>query len=136
MDNDLRAHVSAELNAELRSARKWLLIVGILMFVVDMIILNIGRFDPAVKNIAMLIDLGVLAIFVALWWFAKQKPRLCLGLGLAVFWGLQILNAIDDPSNLYKGIIIKVLFTVALVRGLKSANRAEDLRAKLANVFE
>jgi len=131
--------VQTELNDELRRARRWLLIVGILMFVFDMAMtwsIPAEQADRSMQKVITLIDLGILATFVALWWFAKQRPKLCLILGLVVFWGLQIFAAINDPSQLYKGILIKILFTAALIRGLKSADRVEYLRKDLEKVFE
>ena len=130
--------IRAEFNAELRSARRWLLVVGLLMFAMDLLYIYVLNNDLTQegKNIITAISAGILGIFVALWWFAQKKPRLCLGLGLVVFWGLQIFNAIDDPSMIFKGLIVKILFTVALVKGLQSAGRAELLRAQLVQVFE
>jgi hypothetical protein len=129
----------AEMNKELRRARGWLLGVGILMFVMDMIFVHgvyADRLLSEDKTKITAISAGILAVFVALWWFSKQKPKLCLALGLAAFWGLQLFNAIQDPKSLTQGIIVKIFFTVALVKGLKSASHAEDLRAKLGAVFE
>ena len=131
--------VRDEFNTELHRARRLLLIVGFVIFGMDMLylyVLNGGALDPTVRTITTLISAGILATFVALWWFAQKKPKLCLILGLVIFWGLQIFNAIGDPTTLYKGLLLKILFTVALVKGLQSAGRAEDLRAQLAQVFE
>jgi hypothetical protein len=128
-----------EMTSELRRARGWLLGVGILQFVVDMIMIHgvYGDRLPAdLKTNATLLDLGILVGFVALWWFARVKPKLCLTLGLVLFWGVHLYNAIQDPTTLYKGIIVKIFFTMALVRGLKSASRAQLLHEQLAKVFE
>ena len=134
---DTRLELNAQMNTELRRARTWLLVVGLLMFVMDLVIIYaMDGVPPEAQQIGTAISAGVLAIFLALWWFTPKKPKLCLGLGLVVFWGIQILNAIDDPTMLYKGIIVKIFFTVALVKGLQSASRVEDLRARVAQVFE
>jgi len=136
----------AEMNKELRAARTWLIVVGFIMFVFDMILIyaipvpnGLADAPPqydSLKTKLLFIDLGVLAAFIALWFFSKRKPKLCLILGLCLFWAIHIFNAIEDPSNIYKGIVIKVLFTLALIKGIKSAGRAEDLRAELGKVFE
>ena len=129
-----------ELSQELRRARGWILGVGILMFVVDTIIIQVvngDRITSTLKNELLMVDLAILAYFVALWWFAKKYPKPCCLLALVGYWGLQIGVTVwsGDPSNLYKGILIKVLFTVALVRGLKSATRASYLKEELEKVF-
>jgi hypothetical protein len=95
-----------------------------------------NRIREDLKTKDMIISAVLSSGFVALWWFARVKPKLCLALGLALFWGIQIYSASHDSKWLTRGIVVKVLFTVALVRGLKSADRAEDLRAQLGEVFE
>src|SRR5262245_10390468 len=113
--DDSQALVQAQMTAELRRARTWLLVVGILMFVVDMIFVfgvNADYLPAEAKRLALGIDTGILLTFVALWWFAKSKPRLCLGLGLVVFWGIHIYAAVVDPTTIKNGIILKILFTV------------------------
>lgn len=129
----------AELNKEIRRARGWLIAVGIIMFVMDMILIHAVYGDQLTddwKNRIMALSGGIMAVFFALAFFTSRKPKLCLILGLVVFWGLQLYNAAIDPSTLTQGIVLKIFFTVALVKGLKSATRAEDLRAELERVFE
>jgi hypothetical protein len=133
-----RMDKKAELSAELRKARGWILGVGILMFVVDMIFIH-GVYGDDLpgwfKNELTMYSGIILAVFIGLWWFAQYKPKLCCILALVAFWGIQLWAAKDDPSQLKNGIIIKVFFTLALVNGLKSANRAEVLRKELEQVF-
>jgi hypothetical protein len=129
----------AELNQELRRARGWILGVGIVMFCFDMLFTYViwgDRIPADLKTKVLMLDLGILAVFVALWWFAQYKPKLCCILALCAFWGLQLYNASVDPTMLYKGIVIKVLFTMALVKGIKSGARAEELQSQLGKVFE
>jgi len=132
--------VSAEMNQELRRARGWLLGVGIVMFVVGLAEIYGRRgaedHEPLVKHIAAGFMGVILIIFLALWWFAKRKPKLCLSLALVFYWGLQIWNGIVDPTTLYQSILLKVLFTMALVKGIASAGRVEVLREQVVKVFE
>jgi hypothetical protein len=105
----------------------------------DMVFIHAGYgadVDSDYKTRLTALSAAIFAAFIALWWFAKAKPRLCLGLGLAVFWGVHLVAAIDDSPSLFRGILIKFFFTVAPVRGLRSAGRAQDLRAHLGEVFE
>jgi hypothetical protein len=80
----------------------------------------------------------VLAYFIALWWFAKTYPKVCCVLALVGFWGLQIGVAVlaNDFESLFRqGIILKILFTIALVNGIKSGARAQHLKEELEKVF-
>ena len=127
-----------ELSAELKKARTWILVVGIMMFVMDMIYIHAIWADLLpdwAKNQAMIISGVVLGVFIALWWFAQHKPKLCCALALIIFWGIQLYAVRDDPSQIYKGLVIKIFFTIALVKGLQSANRAEQLKKELEQVF-
>jgi len=138
MDAGLKDAKKIELTAELRKARGWILAVGLIMFTMDMIMIYAvygDRLPQVWKNKLTMYDAIILGYFVALWWFAQYKPKLCCILALVGFWGLHLYLASIDPSSLAKGIILKILFTVALINGLKSASRAESLQKELADVF-
>ncbi len=77
-----------------------------------------------------------MALFLTLYAFARSWPRLCLGLGLGLFWTINVVYIAYDPSMMLKGIVVKVVFTMALVKGLQSASRANVLQRDLARVFE
>ena len=130
-----------ELNAELKKARAWILGVGILMVIVDQIMFAVqGGWDIPFQYVSwfFIIDGVILVVFVTLWWWAKSQPKLACILALVAFWGIQLAGAVlsGDPANLFKGIIVKVLFTVALVNGIKSGARASQLQEQLGKVFE
>lgn len=128
----------AELTRQLRSARGWILAVGLLNFAVEMFVVYIwwnGRVDPTWRTRLAIYDAAILACFIALWWFAQRRPVLCCVLALAGFWAMQIVIAIADRDTLAQGIVIKALFTIALLKGILSAVRAERLRRELDNVF-
>ena len=130
-----------ELSQELRRARGWILAVGIIMFVVDTVIIQVVQGDhiaPMWKTRFLIADTAILAYFVTLWWFAKKYPKPCCMLALVGYWGLQLGVAAwvgDFASVFTQGILIKILFTVALIRGLKSATRATYLKEELEKVF-
>jgi hypothetical protein len=124
---------------ELKNARNALLWVGLIMFVMDMIFIHAvygDRLPSDIKTRLTVLSAVLFAGFIALYVFSKQKPRLCLTLGLVLFWGIQLFNMAADPKSITQGIVLKVLFTMALVKGLRSAKNAEDLTAELQKVFE
>jgi len=49
---------------------------------------------------------------------------------------IQLAVAYSDWSQVFRGLIVKVLFTMALWKGFKSASRAQDLTRDLERVFE
>ena len=69
---------------------------------------------------------------------ARSQPKLACVLALVGYWGLQFGVAAwtgDITSLFTQGILIKIMFTAALIRGLKSANRAVMLQSELERVF-
>jgi len=129
----------AELTKQLRSARGWILFVGVAAFAIEMFVIYIlwnDRIDPTWRSQLTLYDAGILAYFIAMWWFAQYRPVLCCLLALAGFWALQAYLAAMNPETLAQGIVVKALFTIALIRGIQSATRAERLRRELGDVFD
>jgi hypothetical protein len=127
-----------ELTAELRRARGWILGVGIVMFAFDMLSLYVLYGDKLPKDFQArytMYSAIVLAFFIAMWVVAKFKPVPACVLALCGFWALHIYVATIDHTSIFQGILMKVLFTLALIRGIKSANRAEQLKKELAHVF-
>jgi hypothetical protein len=128
----------AELTKQLRNARAWILVVGVLVFAVDMFVIYVlwnDHITVAWRDRLTIYDAMILAYFIALWWFAQYRPVLCCVLALAGFWALQAYLAVVDPSTLGQLFIVKVLFTIALIKGIQSARRAERLRRELTHVF-
>jgi hypothetical protein len=126
-----------EMTTELRRARGWILGVGTVMLVFNLLailVVNGDQLPDEVKNRATAYVLGIFVFFLAMWWLAGWRPVLACVLALLGFWGLALYMTMDGGSIL-QGIVMKVLFTLALIRGIKSANRAEQLKRELAQVF-
>jgi len=127
-----------ELTRQLRSARGWILLVGLLGFAVDIFVIYVlwnDRIAPDWRTRLTIYDGAILAYFIALWWLAQYRPVLCCVLALAGFWALQIFLAIVDPATLSQLFVVKVLFTIALIKGIQSARHAERLRREIDQVF-
>ena len=140
---DENSYKRQELTTELRRARYWILGVGILMVIVDQILfaVMVPKWAPAelvreARNTLLLIDGLVLAFFVAMFFLARVKPVLGCVLALVGFWGVQIWVATQPGGSITHGIIVKILFTMALIKGIQSASRAERLQSELGQVFE
>jgi hypothetical protein len=125
-------------DAAVRKARNWILGVGITMFIFDQFTIQVwyGESIPADWRLKLfLIDAVLLAIFIAMYIVARTRPLAACITALAVFWGLHAVLAVIDPASLFNGIIVKILFTLALINGIKSASRAEKLKQELAEIF-
>ena len=125
-------------DAALRRARNWILGVGIAMFVFSQFAVQVWYADalPAETRLILLVVDGVLlGFFVAMYMVARTKPLGACIASLCVFWGLQLVLAVFDPTSLFSGILVKILFTAAMIAGIKSARRAEMLQKELAEIF-
>jgi hypothetical protein len=126
-------------DSALRHARYWLVGVGVLLWVLKMVMLNlalVGVVTTAERAIGTTIATLALGLFLVLAYYTPRKPRLCLSLGLALFWTIQLLDALVDPANLTRMPLLKIFFTVALIRGLKSASDAVKIDQRLGQIFE
>jgi len=49
-----------------------------------------------------------------------------------VLYGLFIvLNAVIDPTTIYKGIILKIVIIVTLIKGLNDAREAQQIQDQM-----
>lgn len=72
-----------------------------------------------------------IAGFVALGFWTKKKPYYAI-LGALILYAIFIvLNAVLDITSLYKGIILKVVVVVFLIKGLKDAKEAQEMQAQI-----
>jgi hypothetical protein len=132
-----------ELTKELKRARNWILGVGIALVAVDQI--YFARSIPAgadpnlvreARNWQLMFDGIVLAFFVGMYVLAHWKAVLACVLALVGFWGLSLWAIDFDLTQLWRGLAVNVLFTFFLIRGIISANRAQQLQTELGQIFE
>ncbi len=72
-----------------------------------------------------------IAGFIFLGFWTKKKPYYAI-IGALILYGLFIaLNAWIDPSTIIKGIIMKVVIIVFLVKGINDAKAAQQMRDQL-----
>ena len=66
-------------------------------------------------------------IFAALGFLSNSKPYIALLIGLIIYSVLIISDAIYDPLTLTRGIILKIVIIVWLVKGIKSAYEIQKI---------
>lgn len=67
------------------------------------------------------VPIGIGVVFLALFFWARKSPLPALATALALYVTVHAVDIVADPNNIYRGIILKVICILALVRGLKSA---------------
>lgn len=88
--------------------------------------------DRGMVNMMLAINLGLAAVYMLLWWWAKRKPLPASIIALLLFITTNVINAVIQPSSIYQGLLLKIFFTLALVRAIYAANEERGLGATTA----
>jgi len=67
-------------------------------------------------------------LFLGLGFWCKKKPLAAIVTALILYVSLLLLDAVFDPATLVKGIIMKVLIIIYLVKGIGAAKEAQRLK--------
>jgi hypothetical protein len=115
---------------ELGRARVWILVVGIAYLASGLITLAMQRdqLSPHGYNLVLAIVVGLCAAHVGLWVWAKWQPLAAAIIAFLLFVGVQSLQAVVDPSTIYKGLIIKIGFTLAIIRAINAGLAVQRAR--------
>jgi len=73
-------------------------------------------------------SLVVGAIFIGLFFLGTKFPLAALISGLSIFVLLHVLSAIVEPESIVKGIVLKIIFVVLLVRGIISVSKIPKIK--------
>ena len=120
----------------LRKARGWILAVGIL-YLINLAIFwfqtRHAMFLPIVKG--WLIAIAALALIqFGLWWWARREPFAAAVVALAMFVTLQTVQLVLEPKSLFNGIVVKILFIMALVQALSAGLAVRRMRVEAARI--
>jgi hypothetical protein len=120
--------------SSLASARKWILGIGFWYVVSAFLELAMvqGRVDPHARDLVLGISFGLCGAHVLLYLWAKKQPFPATVVALVLFITLQLFLATQDPSSIYKGILIKIVFVVVLVKAVQAGYEVHRLRGKRA----
>lgn len=120
----------SSLDHTISNAKKALWIIAALMGVVGLGMYFLNEGDPGAS--AMLItNLIVSGIFVALGFWANEKPFTALLSALILFITIYLYGVIVEGQNPVSGIIVRVIVVVYLIKGINSAKEAEQLKKEL-----
>ena len=72
-----------------------------------------------------------IVVFIVLGLWTKKKPYTAIVCALILYALFIILNAIADVTTIYKGIILKIVIIVSLIKGLNDAKEAQQIREQM-----
>lgn len=113
---------SRESQAEkhVRGARTTLFVLAGLFFLYA-VLYGGGVIADDIVSLVVYFIFGIIYILLGLW--ANSSPRPASIAGLVLYLLMIILIAFADPSTLFKGLIIKALVIIYLIRGISEAGK-------------
>jgi len=109
----------------IRNARIILFIIAALQLIG--VFTSMSLQDPA-RWISIVVFVFFGGIFVGLALWTHRKPYTALLIAMIVYISLLVLDAIFDPSTIYKGIVLKIIIIVMLISGLRNGKVAQDMK--------
>lgn len=114
----------------MKNARVWLYIIAGLQAAMGLYEYFVTD-DQTVALFALIIDVAIGCIFLVVSLWSKKKPYMAFILALCSYVIIHVGFMFLDPTNIYKGIILKVFIIVALSKAIKDAKKYEDVKAAM-----
>jgi hypothetical protein len=132
-DRNAEIQILALEMTSLDSARKWILGIGVWYLVSTLFVIAITpHVDPHWRDLNLGAAFGLCGAHVLLYLWAKKQPFPATLVALVLFGTLQLLNAVMDPSTIYKGIVLKIVFVMVLIKAVQAGYQVHRLRGKRA----
>ena len=110
----------------IKQARNAIFAVAIIITISVLIL----AFNNSMYNEYLWADLLIYGIFIVgfvlLGFWTKKKPYYAIVAALVLYAVFIALNAILDITTLYKGIIVKIIIIVLLIKGINDAKEAQE----------
>jgi len=114
----------------MKNARVWLYVIAAIQFAMG-IYEYYSTPERTVGIIAFGIDAAVAIAFLGLALWSRKNPVPAFTTALIIYLVFNIGFMILDTSNIYRGIILKIFATIALVKANIDARKYEEMRASL-----
>jgi hypothetical protein len=129
-DRDVEIQIEALERTKLTAARRWIFGIGCWYLVSGLFMLVIlgDQLTPQGRNLLLGTHAGLFVLHLGLYAWARIAPLAAAVVALILFLTLHIANGVLEPSSIYKGILIKVLFVVVLVKAIQAGYEIHRLR--------
>jgi hypothetical protein len=118
------------LEKSMKNARIWLYVIAGFQLIMG-IAEYLNTEDKFIAWIAFGIDTGIGAVFLLLALWSRKKPTIAFTIALVLYVIVNLGFMFMDTNNIYKGILIKVLIVIALVKANKNARKYEAIKHSL-----
>lgn len=109
-----------------KASRTTLFVLALLFFAYA-ILYGGGVIADDIFSLVFYFAIGVIYIGLGIW--AHTSPKAASIFGLALYILVVALIALADPTTLYKGILIKIIIIIYLMRGITEANKIPKEKA-------
>lgn len=90
-------------------------------------LINLTPFDTAVRIVAAVVVILFAAVFVVLALWTKKKPYTALLCALIFYLCLEMAGDLMDPTNIFRGWILKVVVIILLILGLRNGKESQNM---------
>jgi hypothetical protein len=112
----------------IRQARNAIFAVAIILALSVIVMVGISPGGYEYLWIDILLWGAFIVAFVVLGLWTKKKPYYAIVSALVLYGFFIAFNAYLDPSTIMKGIFVKIIIIVFLVKGLRDAKEAQRLK--------
>lgn len=81
--------------------------------------------------VTMIVNLCISLLYLILAAWSAKNPFGAILTALMIYITLNVINAFFEPATIVQGIIIKIFFIAAFIKGIRSAKEAEVYLAEL-----
>lgn len=130
-----RQLVAEELKKHSKKAKGALLAVAIIQTIFGLIIFAASRANAANGNgippLVGMVVLAIGAIYFGLYAWARHNPLPAAIVGLILYVTMHTIDAIVDPTQLARGIILKIIIVVVLIQAIQAGVKYKRLAPQL-----
>jgi hypothetical protein len=125
---ELKESVKDEIRAILKG-RAVLAIIAILQLIFVMFFKWLSTANPS----SVFLDAAIFGIFAWAFWHSQNKAKLSFIIVLLVYWFQAVISLVEGPFLMsLSSIIIKVIFSIILIKALRAFDKFEAVRKKLS----
>ncbi|MGE0871684.1 MAG: hypothetical protein AB7P03_24205 [Kofleriaceae bacterium] len=85
--------------------------------------------DRGMVKLFLAINIALAVVYFGLWFWAKNNPYTAALVALLLFITVVVISGILEPKTLYQGVLVKILFTAALIKAVSEGREARRLSA-------
>ena len=83
--------------------------------------------DRGMVKLMFAINIALSVLYLGMWLWAKKNALAASTTAFLLFVTTIVVNAVVEPETIYQGLIVKIFFTIALVKAIQAASEERKL---------